>query len=108
MPDATGGGGVIPQIIASTGAAAAAVIGALVLWPTRRRRERAAAALAEDPEDRPSRLRERLTRVETRVDNHDSVLEHQGEEIALLRAQEITTEGLTPRPRRRRAARDDD
>jgi hypothetical protein len=103
MADPTGGGGgIVPQIIASSGAAVAAVIGALVLWPTRRRRERAAQILDVDPEDRPAKLRERLTKVETRVDNHDQMLEHQGEEIALLRAQEITAEGLVPRPTRRR------
>jgi C4-dicarboxylate-specific signal transduction histidine kinase len=102
MPD-PGSGDAVAQIIAATGTALAAVLGAVVLWPTRRRRERAATAAAtEDPEDRVTRLRERLTRLETRVDAHDDRIEHVEETTMLLRAQEITAEAHA-RPRRRSA-----
>lgn len=50
-------------------------MGAIVLWPTKRRRERAAAAETDDPEDRPARLRERLTAVETTLAHHSDLLE---------------------------------
>lgn len=101
MPDPSSGGDAVAQIIFASGTAVAAVIGAVVLWPTRRRREGAAmAAAADDPEDRPARLRERLTKLETRADAHDDRLEHVEEVTMLLRAQEITAEAHA-RPRRR-------
>ena len=97
------GGNNVAQIIAALGTASAAVIGAAVLWPTRRRRERAAAAADVDPEDRIARLRERLTKLETRADATERELETHGEEISLLRGLQVTVEALTrPTPRRPR------
>lgn len=101
MADPTSGDAVA-QIIAASGTAVAAVIGAVVLWPTRRRRERAAVAAAADPEDGSTRLRERLTALETRVGVHEGRLDRVEEDVALLRAQEIAIESLARDTARRR------
>lgn len=109
MPD-PGGGNDVAQIVAASGGAVAAVIGAIMLWPTRARRERAAAAAqvaSDDPEDRPARLRERLTKVETRADEHERRIEGHDEEIAILRAQEVTAEADARHDARRRRRRDE-
>lgn len=109
MADPTGGDA-LAQIIAASGTAIAAVLGAIVLWPTRRRRERAAlTAVSDDPEDRTTRIRERLTALETNDEMQDRRLEHLEDEIPLLRAQGIAAESIArfadhvagPRPRRR-------
>lgn len=95
MADPVAGSNALAQIILAAGTALAAIIGALVLWPTRRRRERAAETAAiEDAEDRPARLRERLTAVETRLGAVDRRLDHVEDELPLLRAREVADETL--------------
>lgn len=95
MPDPSGGSSAVAQIILAAGTASAAVLGALVLWPTRKRRERAAeTAAVDDAEDRPARLRERLTAVETRLGGVERRVDHVEDELPMLRAREVADETL--------------
>lgn len=104
MAAATGDGSGVAAIIAAAGGGVAGILGAIALLVRRREPEEAHDEEAHDgdPENRPARLRERLTALETRAHGFDARLEHHAEEIALLRAQEITMEGHVPRPPRRR------
>lgn len=94
MADPATSGGVVAATITACGGALAAVLGAIALFG-RKKPPDTAVITHEDPEDRPARLRERLTALETRADNMESDIEHHDEEIGLLRANQVTTEGFT-------------
>jgi hypothetical protein len=98
LVDAAGGTSpnALAEVIVAVGGAISAIIGAVALFGRRRTAEAVAALPVEfpDPEDRPARLRERLSALETTREAHGELLEHHGEEIALLRAGQLTAEGI--------------
>jgi hypothetical protein len=97
------------QLITVTAAGVASiVVAAIGAWGLRRRRQVEADAIplppavALDMEDRPSRIRERLTRLETRADITDRDLTDVKEQLQLHRAVDVVTEAsMAPRRRRR-------
>lgn len=94
MPDPSTSGGVLAAVITACGGAIAAVLGAIALFG-RKKPQDVVATTEQDPESQPARLRERLTAAETRLTNIERDVEHHDEEISLLRAGQVTTEGLT-------------
>lgn len=95
------------ELVTVTLAGVAAIITAAAGFNNLRRRRQAELDLdpapAVDLEDRPSRIRERLTALETRVGIHDHLLEDVQEQLRLRRAVDVATESdAAPHARRRR------
>lgn len=88
--------GTTPALITAVGGAVAAILGAVALFGRRKPSDAAVAPQGGqfDPEDQPARLRERLSALETGMDAAEKRLDNHDEQIGLLRAQEVTTEGL--------------
>lgn len=99
----------VAELVTVTLAGVAAIITATAGYAGMRRRRQAEAdaapaVVASDPEDRSSRLRERLTALETRATGHDRELADLKEALALRRAADIVYEAEQA-PRRKRAPR---
>lgn len=84
----------LAEVIVAIGGALSAIIGAVALFGRRKTAEAVAPVEFTDPEDRPARLRERLSAVETRAGVADERLDGLHEEVALLRAGQLTAEGI--------------
>lgn len=96
----------VAELVTVTCAGVAAIIVALGGYGSMRKRRQAEADAApvpvlSDPEDRSSRLRERLTALETRATGHDREIADLKEALALRRAADIVYEAQAA-PRRRR------
>lgn len=99
----------VAELVTVTCAGVAAIIVALGGYGSMRKRRQAEAdqattAVVSDPEDRSSRLRERLTALETRATGHDREIADLKEALALRRAADIVYEAEQA-PRRRRATK---
>lgn len=85
---------------------ASIIVAAIGAWGLRRRRQNEADAvpmpIQNDPEDRPSRIRERLATLEARANRTDRDMDDVREQLQLHRAVDVVTEAsVAPRRRRR-------
>lgn len=85
---------------------ASIIVAAIGAWGLRRRRQNEADAIPlpiqNDPEDRPSRIRERLASLEARANRADRDMDDVREQLQLHRAADVVTEAaVAPRRRRR-------
>lgn len=100
----------VAEIITATLAGLATVIAAVAgVWRLRRNRDAAASALpveSTDPEDRPARLRERISVAETEIRTLKGQVADLAEQVMLHRSVDVALEATAAASRRRRTTRE--